>query len=170
MQRAGGAPLDDGGQDLGVGSIRLNPGSPGGVEDHRQAAYALGGVQAAHGVVGDLDLSAGLSLQSSNASLWLCGTRVRVVAVSLDERLHKRTKRKHGQFSLASVLECVGDEALAQPAMLEALLDLGVDERDDAAAGLVGGDRGKLAIHTDLVSLALVDVGDYGAHCLCGAG
>jgi hypothetical protein len=66
--------------------------------------------------------------------------------VRLDERLHEGAEWQHGQPSLAGVIKRVGDQAVAQPATLETLVDFRVDEGDDPGPGLVLGKRERTAV------------------------
>jgi hypothetical protein len=75
----------------------------------------------------------------------------RVLAMGLYERLYERAERKHCQAAPACVFERFGNEALAQAAVLEALFDLGVDERDQPGTRPVLAVARQLTVEVDLV-------------------
>src|ERR1700742_2385556 len=60
----------------------------------------------------------------------------------------------------AEGVEGEAGEAAAEASALEAVLDLGVDQRQEALAGAVDEEAGKLAVHRHLEALAPGRVGD----------
>jgi hypothetical protein len=67
-------------------------------------------------------------------------------SAALDECLDERAERQHGQPSLPGVFQGESNQPVGEPAALETLVDLGVDECDKSRARAVGGEADDLAV------------------------
>ena len=75
--------------------------------------------------------------------------------MTFDERFDERTERQHGEALSTSVFEREPDQPIAESTALEALINLGVDERDQPRTLSVGGEADDLAVARQLVALTL---------------
>jgi hypothetical protein len=75
--------------------------------------------------------------------------------MTFDERFDERTERQHCETSCAGLLEGKPDQPIGESTASEALVDLGMDERDQAGACVVGGEADDLAVDRQLVALTV---------------
>ena len=80
------------------------------------------------------------------------------VDVAADERAQRHDRLAQRPLGVEHALGQRRAEALA----LEGRIDLGVHEVDPAAAAVVHGEAGELAVEADLVAVLVGDVGDDG--------
>lgn len=79
--------------------------------------------------------------------------------MALDEGFDKRTERQHCETSCAGVFEREPDQPVTKSATLDALVDLGVDERNQTGPRPVGREANHLAVNRKLVALTIGCVG-----------
>jgi hypothetical protein len=72
-----------------------------------------------------------------------------------DECFDERTERQHCETSCSGVFQSEPDQPISESATLEALVDLGVDERDQAGACAIGGEANRLAVNRQLVAITV---------------
>jgi len=75
--------------------------------------------------------------------------------MTFDECFDERAERQHCETSCAGVFQSKPDQPITESATLEALVNLGVDERDQAGACAIGGEANHLAINRQLVAITL---------------
>jgi len=75
--------------------------------------------------------------------------------MTFDECFDERTERQHRETSCADVFESKPDQSIGESPTLEALIDLGVDERDQAGPRPIGGEPNHLAVDRQLVALTV---------------
>jgi hypothetical protein len=75
--------------------------------------------------------------------------------MTFDECFDERTERQHRETSCAGVFQSKPDQPISESATLEALVDLGVDERDQAWACAIGGEANHLTVDRQLIAITL---------------
>jgi diadenosine tetraphosphate (Ap4A) HIT family hydrolase len=75
--------------------------------------------------------------------------------MAFDECFDERTERQHCETSCTGVFQSKPDQPISESATLEALVDLGVDERDQAGACAIGGEANHLAVNRQLVAITV---------------
>ena len=79
--------------------------------------------------------------------------------MAFDESFDERTERQNGEISRADIFEREPDQPIAKAATLDALVDLGVDERDQAWSCPVGRKTHDFAVDRKLVAFTVRYVG-----------
>src|SRR3954452_22831511 len=69
-----------------------------------------------------------------------------------DDLAHVGAERQNGKAAAAGVIECFGDQLLAQSSPAEVLVHFGVGEGDPLTGELVDRETGQLCVVVDLVS------------------
>src|ERR1700742_4428390 len=85
---------------------------------------------------------------------------VHVLGMALQPGVHEGAEGEDGEAFGAGLVEGEAGEAAAQPTALEAVLDLGVDQRQQSFAGAVDEKAGELAVDRHLEAFALRRVRD----------
>jgi hypothetical protein len=75
--------------------------------------------------------------------------------MTFDECFDERTERQNRETSCTGVFQSKADQSISEPPTLEALVDLGMDERDQAGACSIGGEANDLAVDRQLVTITL---------------
>src|ERR1700740_1471709 len=82
--------------------------------------------------------------------------------MALDERFDERAERKDGEVALSGVFQSEANQLVRQSLPLHVLVDLGVNESDQARPCTVGREANHLTVERELIALALWCVGDVG--------
>jgi hypothetical protein len=75
--------------------------------------------------------------------------------MTFDESFDERTERQHCETSCAGVFQGKPDQPVSESATPEALVDLGVDERDQAGACAIRGEANHLTVNRQLVAITV---------------
>jgi len=75
--------------------------------------------------------------------------------MTFDECFDERTERQHRETPCSGIFQSEPDQPIGESATLEALIDLGVDERDQAGACPIGAEANHLAVDRQLVAIAV---------------
>jgi hypothetical protein len=73
--------------------------------------------------------------------------------MTFDECFDERTERQHRETSCAGIFQRELDHPIGEALALAALVDLGMDERDQAGACTIGGEANHLAVDRQLVAI-----------------
>lgn len=75
--------------------------------------------------------------------------------MTFDECFDEWAERQHCKTSRARIFQGEPDQAISESATLKALLDLGVDERDQAGARTIDGKANHLSVDRQLVAFTV---------------